>query len=147
LTPDSFESVGRGHVAAAPGAGERDAVLGCDEGGVRPGQGFGPNVVLPHPAQPRSAQRRIVAPDQWFEPGVAGFGQQYGADAGGDVASPRATLAGMGKPAGKADAGVHLKQHLGQVHPRQAGGNGCFTKLKLGTGSVDNRNLNYTISG
>ncbi len=69
------QPVGRGHVTAAPGEGKRDAVLGCDKGGVRSGQGFGTDVVLPDPAQPRPAQRRIVAPDQWFEPGVARLGQ------------------------------------------------------------------------
>ena len=40
------------YVTAAPGAGERDAVLGRHQDGVRPGERLGPDVVLPHPAQP-----------------------------------------------------------------------------------------------
>ena len=61
------QPVGGCDVAAAPGAGERDAVLGGDQAGIGPGQGLGPDVVLPHPAQPRAAQRRVVAPDQRLE--------------------------------------------------------------------------------
>ncbi len=76
-------------------------------------------------AQPRSAQRRIVAPNERFEPGVARLGQQHGADAGGNVAGPCAALAGVGKPAGEASSGVHLQQQFGQVHPWQAGCDGA----------------------
>ncbi len=46
------QPVSRGDVTAAPGPGERDAVLCRDQDGVRPGERLGPDVVLPHPAQP-----------------------------------------------------------------------------------------------
>ena len=116
------QPVGGRHVAAAPGLGERDAVLGGDQRGVGAGQRFGPDVVLPHPAQSRPAQCGRVEPDQRLEPRIARLGQQHGADAGGDVAGPCAALAGMGEPVGKTGAGLHLKQQLGQIYPWQARG-------------------------
>jgi hypothetical protein len=94
------------------------AVLGGHQGGVGAGQRLGANVVLPHPAQPRPAERRRVEADQRLEPCVAGFGQQHGADAGRDVPGPRPAFAGVGEPGGKAGSGVDLQLQLGQVHPR-----------------------------
>jgi len=125
---DEAQTIGGGYVAAAPSMGKRDAVLGGDQGGIGPGERLGPDVVLPHPAQPRAAQRWRITPaaeqrsqrDQRLEPGVAGFGQQHGANARRNIAGACAALAGVGELASKAGAGVHLQQQLWQVHPRQA---------------------------
>ena len=97
-----------------------DVVLGGHQGGVGAGERLGADVVLPHPAQPRPAQRRRVQPDQRLEPGIAGLGQQHCTDAGRDVAGARAAFAGMREPGGEAGPGVHFQQQLGQVHARHS---------------------------
>ena len=120
------------HVAPTPGMGKRNTSLGGDQDGIGLGERFRTNVVLPNPAQPRAAQRWRVTPDQRLESSVAGFGQQHGTDAGRDVASACAALAGMGELGGEPGAGVHLQQQLGQVHPGQPGGNGRLERGQAG---------------
>ena len=96
--------VRRCHVSAAPCTGERDGSLGCDQGSVRADERVRPDVVLPHPAQPRAAQRRVVQPDQQLRSGVAGFGQQNSADAGGDAVGACVALAYDSVPDARAKA-------------------------------------------
>ena len=93
-------------------------VLRGDQRGIRARQRLGPDVILPDPAQARAAERWLIESDQRLEPGVAGLGKQHGANAGRDVADPRAALACVGEPVRKAGARVHLQQQFRQVHPR-----------------------------
>jgi hypothetical protein len=67
--------------------------------------------------------------------GVAGLHQQHGTKAGRNVTRTCAALAGVGEPAGKAGARMHLQQQLRQVHPGSRAATAALSAIRPGGSS------------
>ena len=111
------QAVGRGHLASAPLARQRHAVLCGHECGVGDRQRLGADEVLLHPAQPRAPQRGHVLTYQRLEAGVGGTGWST-AQTLVAMSAARASPSGVGEPIREAGARVDLEDPLGQVEPR-----------------------------
>ncbi|RML70227.1 hypothetical protein ALP82_200177 [Pseudomonas savastanoi pv. fraxini] len=75
-------AISRSHIAAAPSAGQCDAVLCGYQDGIAGGQGVITHVVLINPQQSVPPQCWCVLAYKRFGASVAGFGQEHRAQTG-----------------------------------------------------------------
>ncbi|CCF70621.1 hypothetical protein XAPC_4358 [Xanthomonas citri pv. punicae str. LMG 859] len=113
-------AVGGGHVTAAPGARQCDAVLRRHQHGVAGNQRVITHIVLIDPHQPVAFERRGVLPHQRFRAGVAGFSHQHRAQAGGQVGRTRRALGQVREGIYAASTRGDFQQDFRQIDARHA---------------------------
>jgi hypothetical protein len=101
-------------VPVAEGLDERHAPVDVEQPLVGGGDRLGAHVVLADPRQPVGRQRRDAGVGDLGEADVARFGQQYRADADGQILGAGEAFAEVGKRIGKPGPAAHLQQHLGE---------------------------------
>jgi hypothetical protein len=109
-------AVGRGHLAAAPQVGERQATLGAHQGGIGSRQRLVALIVLVDPGQAVALEGRDIAAGQRLQPGVAGLGHQYRAQVHLQIGRPGRALGQMRESLGEAGPPGDLQQQLRQFH-------------------------------
>ena len=99
---------------------KRDAVLRCDQHGIAADQRVFTHIVLIDPQQPVAFERRRVLPHEWFRAGIAGFGHQHRAQAGGQIGRARRALGQVRECLHAARARGNLQQDFRQIDARHA---------------------------
>jgi hypothetical protein len=105
---DKAQPVSGSDIAATPPSRQIKAVLGRHEASIRLGQGLGAQVVLSSPAQARPPERWPIRTHQRFQAGIAGLGQQDGAQRRRQVLRPGLRFADMSERAGKPASRIDL---------------------------------------